>query len=78
MKKGGEQLTQMINGDGVLYQLLPDCIVGAKSKKREQCTEVTFGTRCADVMDAVEGKGVVGIILWVPRNTYDEVLKGGA
>lgn len=78
MSDGVNQLTQMLSADGVRYQQLPDCITDAKLKKRGGYTEITFGTKCADVIDAVDGRNVIGIILWVPRNVYDSVLKGGA
>ncbi|MGR7403773.1 hypothetical protein ACU61D_11170 [Klebsiella aerogenes] len=77
MSKGIEQLTAMINADGVRYQQLPDSISNATFKKRGGYTEITFGTKCADVLDAVDGRKVIGIILWVPRETYDKVVKGG-
>ncbi len=78
MSKAIEQLTQMLSADGVRYQQLPDCISNAAFKKRGSYTEITFGTKCADVVDAVDGKKVVGIILWIPRDTYDKAIKGEA
>ncbi|KGA24941.1 hypothetical protein AO825_08460 [Pectobacterium brasiliense] len=76
MSKGVEQLTAMINHDGVRQQRLIDCIFEAKTNKRQKCTEITFGTKCADVVDACNAQKMVGLILWIPRDVFDKCTKG--
>lgn len=75
MGKGIEQITQMLNAPGVKQQMLHECLVGAEYKSRQKLTEVTFATRCCDVMDAMEARNKVGIILWVPREEFDKAVK---
>ncbi|MDX6914732.1 hypothetical protein R9X49_06380 [Pectobacterium carotovorum] len=71
MNTGKEQLISMLNSEGVRRQQLVDCVIEAKHNKREKFTEITFGTSCADVVDACNGQKMVGIIIWVPRDVYD-------
>lgn len=75
MGKGIEQITEMLKVEGVRQQLLHSSVFEAKINKREKCTEIHFGTRCADVLDAVSADKVVGLILWIPRKEYDEITK---
>lgn len=78
MSSGLEQLTQMIGANGVRYQILSTCVVAAKALQRPRITHITFGTKCADVADAVSAEKMVGVVLWIPRRAYDDVVKGGA
>ncbi|MBF1995777.1 hypothetical protein HW114_09910 [Serratia symbiotica] len=72
------QLTKMLSKDGVRYQLLSSSVIVAKDKLNEGTTEITFGTKAVNFVDAIEAKNTVGIILWISRETYDNFLKGGA
>lgn len=76
MSSGVEQLTAMLHDDGVRYQRLTDAVIKAHAKKG--ITEITFGTKCVDVFNAIEARNTVGVVLWIPRSAYDEAVKGGA
>lgn len=76
LSSGAEQLTAMINADGVRYHMLTSVVIEAKVRKG--VTEITFGTKCVDVINAVDARETVGIVLWIPRKVYDGVIKGGA
>ncbi len=75
MGKGVEQIAQMLNAPGIKRQMLHECLIEAEYKSRQKFTEITFGTKCCDVMDAMEARSVVGIILWVPREDFDKAVK---
>ena len=75
MGKGIEQISQMLNAPGIKRQMLHECLIEAEHKSRQKITEITFGTRCCDVMDATTARNVVGIILWVPREEFDKAVK---
>lgn len=76
MSSAAKQLTAMLHDDGVRYQRLTDAVIKAHAKKG--ITEITFGTKCVDVFNAIEARDTVGVILWIPRSAYDEAVKGGA
>lgn len=74
MSKGIEQITALLHAPGVKQQQLPNVVINASYNHKDEFTKITFGTTCCDVLDATEGRNVVGIILWIPRDEYDKVV----
>lgn len=61
-----------IEADGTKIQMLQSCL--EKVDKKRDRVVVTFGTTAATVGDALDGADKVGVILWVPRSVYNEVV----
>lgn len=61
-----------IEADGTKIQMLQSCL--EKVDKKRDRVVVTFGTTAATVNDAVDGVNMVGVVLWVPRAVYNEVV----
>ena len=72
MAIGKDLIRAAIESDGTKIQMLQSCLEKA-DKKRDRVV-VTFETTAATVNDAVDGANMVGVVLWVPRAVYNEVV----
>lgn len=69
MRKSVKQvLIQALTEDKANLQFLHECMSNIKQKKRPACSEVSFVTDAITPSDVMKGSGMVGYILWVPRD----------
>jgi hypothetical protein len=73
-------LLQKIGEDKIRLQRLDEALVSAKTKKDGLTTHITFVTQQAQAMDYHRGMTpkMHGIVLWLPREDMDRVLKEAA
>lgn len=65
------ELLTCVGNDSIEFQKLADCLTGAKEKKREECTELSFVTQAITPTDIVMGSGKIGLVIWVEQPTME-------
>jgi len=69
MAAAKDAIKEMLLSEGAKYQMLSSCVEDAQ--RRKGVTVIKFATKCADIMDVIENRGMVGIVLWIPRADFD-------
>jgi hypothetical protein len=76
-----EDLLRKIPEEKAGIQILSQCLVGIKEKRRPNIhSEVTFVSDAVTPMFALGKSDKVGIVLWIDKDAYNEAIKkqGGA
>lgn len=62
------ELIKEIGDDNINLQLIPECVIQVKDKKRTQDTEVTLVTTQVSANDIHTRTGKIGIVMWIDRD----------
>ena len=69
------ELIQKIGVENISFQKLNDCIAGNVTTNQKGVTKITIATDAINCSNVVLGTGPVGIILWLPRDRFNEAFK---
>lgn len=63
-----------IGDENISFQLLNQCLTNIKTSKKDK-NLVTFATEGLTPNDVMANTGNVGMIVWVPRERYEEIAR---
>lgn len=69
-------LIQALTENKANLQFLQECMSNIKQKRRPVCSEVSFLTDAITPSDVMKSTGMVGYILWVPRDELRRIESG--
>lgn len=68
------ELIAKIGDENVTFQILQNALSGI-SLGKEGDSKVTFFTKAITPSDIMQSKGKIGIVVWVPREKWEEATK---
>ena len=68
-------LIKRVGEDNLMLQFVGSSLVKTADKKRMQDTEITIATTQVNANQVANDTGKVGIVVWIDRSDYDEVMK---
>lgn len=66
------ELLTCVGNENIQYDNLSHCLTGAKEKKRDNCTELSFVTLAITPSDIVLGTAKIGIVIWVDQSVIEK------
>ena len=68
------ELILKVGDDKVRFQILQNALSGISLGKEGDST-VTFFTNAITPNDVMQGKGKIGLVVWIPREEWEKVAK---
>ena len=68
------ELILKVGDDKVRFQILQNALSGI-SLGKEGDSKVTFFTNAITPNDVMQGKGKIGLVVWIPREEWEKVAK---